>query len=74
MSSPAVVSANGQPLDIKENVGWKYLVSIVHPVLVAADMMHNCLLTIDFLGKYNCTINLNGESNYNWQRGCEPQG
>lgn len=37
-------------------------VSVVHPVLVAADLMQDCLLEIDFLGKHNCTIDLNGKS------------
>ena len=31
-------------------------VSVVHPVLVAADVTQDCLLGIGFLGKHNCKI------------------
>ena len=37
-------------------------VSVVHPVLVAADMTQECFLGIDFLDKLNTTIDLNGKS------------
>ena len=36
--------------------------SVVHPVLVAADVTQDCLLGIDFLGKHNYTIVLNRKS------------
>ena len=36
--------------------------SVVHPVLVAADVSQDCLLGIDFLGKHSFTIDLNGRS------------
>ena len=36
--------------------------SVAHPVLVAADVTQDCLLGMDFLGKHNCTIDLNGRS------------
>ena len=67
MVSEPVVSANGQPLDIKGKCELEIFiflggVSVVHPVLVAADVMQDCLLGIDFLGKHNCTIDLNGRS------------
>ena len=65
MVSEPVVSANGQPLDIKGKCELEIFlggVSVVHPVLVAADVTQDCLLGIDFLGKHNCTIDLNGKS------------
>ena len=65
MVSEPVVSANGQPLDIKGKCELEIFlggVSVVHPVLVAADVTQDCLLGIDFLGKHNCTIDLNGRS------------
>ena len=37
-------------------------VSVVHPVLVAADVTQDCVLGIDVLGKHNCRIDLNGKS------------
>ena len=65
MVSEPVVSANGQPLDIKGKCELEIFlggVSVVHPVLVAADVTQDCLLGIDFLGKHNCTIDLKGRS------------
>ena len=61
MVSEPVVSANGQPLDIKGKCELEIFlggVSVVHPVLVAADVTQDCLLGIDFLGKHNSTIDL----------------
>ena len=59
MVSEPVVSANGQPLDIKcELEIFPRGVSVVHPVLVAADVT----LGIDFLGRHNCRIDLKGKS------------
>ena len=60
--SEPVVSANGQPLDIKGKCELESFLgglTVVHPVLVAADVMQVCLLGIDFLGKHNCTIDFN---------------
>lgn len=37
-------------------------VSVVHPVLVATDVVQDCLLGMVFLGKHNCKIDLNGKS------------
>ena len=63
MVSEPVVSANGQPLDIKcELEIFLGGMSVVHPVLVAADVTQDCLLGIDFLGRRNCTIDLKGKS------------
>ena len=65
MVSEPVVSANGQPLDIKGKCELEIFlggVSVVHPVLVVPDVTQDCLLGIDFLGKHNCTIDLNGRS------------
>ena len=63
MVSEPVVSANGQPLDIKcELEIFLGGVSVVHPVLVAADLTQDSLLGIDFLGRHNCTIDLIGKS------------
>ena len=61
MVSEPVVSANGQPLDIKGKCELEIFldgVSVVHSVLVAQD----CLLGIDFLSKHDCTIDLKGKS------------
>ena len=63
MVSEPVVSANGQPIDIKGKCELEIFlcgVSVVHPVLMAADVAQDCLLGIDFLGKHNCTIDLKG--------------
>ena len=63
--SEPVVSANGQPLDIKGKCELEIFlggVTVVHPVLVAADVTQDCLLGIDFLGKHNCTIDFNGKT------------
>ena len=52
MISEPVVSANGQPLDIKGKCELEIFlggVSVAHPVLVAADVTQDCLLGIDFL-------------------------
>ena len=60
--SEPVVSANGQPLDIKGKCELEIFLgglTVVHQVLVAADVMQVCLLGIDFLGKHNCTIDFN---------------
>lgn len=65
MVSEPVVSANGQPLDIKGKCELEIFlggVSVVHPVLVTADVTQDCLLGIDFLGKHNCTTDLNDRS------------
>ena len=65
MVSEPVVSANGQPLDIGRKCELEIFLgglSVVHPVLMAADVMQYCLLGIDFLGKHNCTIDLIGRS------------
>lgn len=35
---------------------------VVHPVLEATDVPKDCLLGTDFLGKQNCTIDLDGKS------------
>jgi len=37
-------------------------VSVVHPVLVATDVVQDCFLGMVFLGKHNCKIDLNGKS------------
>lgn len=37
-------------------------VTVLHPVLVATDVVQDCLLGMDFLGKHNCKIDLNGKS------------
>ena len=65
MVSEPVVSANGQPLDIKGKCELEIFlggVRVFHPVLVAADVTQDCLLGIDFLGKQDCTIDLQGRS------------
>ena len=54
-----VVSANGQPLDIKGKCELHICVNgvdVVHSVLVATDVTQDCLLGIDFLSKHNCKI------------------
>ena len=54
-----VVSANGQPLDIKGKCELHICVNgvdVVHSVLVAADVTQDCLLGIDFLSKHNSKI------------------
>ena len=65
MVSEPVVSANGQPLDIKGKCELDIFfggMSVVHPVLVVSDTMQDCVLGIDFLGKHNCTIDLKRRS------------
>ena len=67
MVSEPVVSANGQPLDIKGKCELEIFiflggVSVVHPVLVVADVMQDCMLGIHCQGKHNGTIDLNGRS------------
>ena len=52
--SEPVVSANGQPLDIKGKCELEFFlggVSVVHPVLVATDVMQDCLLGIRLPGQ-----------------------
>ena len=54
-----VVLANGQPLDISRKCDLLICnneVNVVHSVLIAADVAQDCLLGIDFLGKYGCKI------------------
>ena len=54
-----VVLANGQPLDIRGRCDLLICnneVNVVHSVLIAADVTQDCLLGIDFLGKYGCKI------------------
>ena len=63
--SDPVVSANGQPLDIRGKCVLEISlggVTVSHPVLVAADVTQDCLLGIDFLGKHNCTIDFNAKT------------
>lgn len=58
MVSELVVSANGQPLDSKGECEKEILlggVSVVHPVLVATDMIQDCLLRFP---RHNCKIDL----------------
>ena len=60
-----VVSANGQPLDIRGKCDLEICVdgvNIVHSVLVAADVTQDCLLGIDFLGKHGCKIDFEAKS------------
>lgn len=57
-----VVSANGQPLDIKRKCVLEIFlggVTVFRPVLVAADITQDCLLGNDYLGKHNCKIGFN---------------
>ena len=54
-----VVSANGQPLDIRGKCDLEICVdgvNVVHSVLVPADVTQDCLLGIDFLGNHGCKI------------------
>ena len=54
-----VVLANGQPLDIRGRCDLLICnneVIVVHSVLIAGDVTQDCLLGIDFLGKYGCKI------------------
>ena len=54
-----VVLANGQPLDIMGKCDLLICndrVNVVQSVLIAADVAQDCLLGIDFLGKYGCKI------------------
>ena len=54
-----MVLANGQPLDIRGRYDLLICnneVNVVHSVLIAADVTQDCLLGIDFLGKYGCKI------------------
>jgi len=61
----------GQPVDMLVDTGSAVMlvhyrvlqkqiflggVTVFHPVLVAADVIQDCLLGIDFLGKHNCKI------------------
>ena len=60
-----VVSANGQPLDIRGKCDLEICVdgvNVVHSVLVAADVTQDCLLGIDFLGKHGCKIDFEAKS------------
>lgn len=55
MVGEPVVSANGQPLDIKGKCDLHICVNgvaVVHSLLVAADVTQDCLLGIHFLGKH----------------------
>ena len=54
-----VVSANGSPLKIVEMVDIEIAVAgicSIHPVLIAEDITHDCLLGVDFLRKHECPI------------------
>ena len=54
-----VVSANGSPLKIVGMVDIEIAVAgicAIHPVLIAEDITHECLLGVDFLRKHECTI------------------
>ena len=54
-----VVSANGSPLKIVGMVDIEIAVAgicAIHPVLIAEDITHDCLLGVDFLRKHECTI------------------
>ena len=53
-----VVLANGQPLDIRGRCDLLICNNEVnvHSVLIATDVTQDCLLGIDFLGKYGCKI------------------
>lgn len=58
--SGPVVSANGQPLDIRGTCDMHIRlqgVDVIHPVLVAGDVTQDCLLGMDFLDKHECKIN-----------------
>ena len=60
-----VVSANGQPLNIRGKCDLQICVdgvNVVHSVLVAADVTQDCLLGMDFLGKHGCTIDFETSS------------
>ena len=60
-----MVSANGQPLDIRGKCDLEICVdgvNVVHSVLVAADVTQDCLLGIDFLGKHGCKIDFEAKS------------
>ena len=60
-----VVSANGQPLDIRGKCDLEICVdgvNVVHSILVAADFNQECLLGIDFLGKHGCKIDFEAKS------------
>lgn len=55
MVGEPVVTANGQPLDIKGKCDLHICVNgvaVVHSLLVAADVTQDCLLGIHFLGKH----------------------
>ena len=65
VGEPVVVSANGQPLNIRGKCDLQICVdgvNVVHSVLVAADVTQNCLLGMDFLGKHGCTIDFKTSS------------
>ena len=54
-----VVSANGSPLKIVGMVDIEIAVAgicAIHPVLIAEDITHDCLLGVDFLRKHEYTI------------------
>ena len=60
-----VVLANGQPLDIRGRCDLLICnneVNVVHSVLIAADVTQDCLLGIDFLGKYGCKIDFEAKN------------
>ena len=72
--SDTLVSANGQPLDIRGKCDLKISlggVTVIHSVLVAADVTQDCLLGIEFLDKHNCTIDFNAKT-IKIGRGSEP--
>ena len=66
-----VVSANGSPLKIVGMVGIEIAVAgicAIHPVLIAEDITHDCLLGVDFLRKHECTIRF-GTNNLQTEEG-----
>ena len=60
-----MVSANGQPLDIRGKCELQICidgVNVVHSVLVAVDVTQDCLVGIDFLSKQSCTIDFEAKA------------